>query len=122
MRKATEHQIQAAFFEWVEIQAQTRLIFGNIFAIPNGAYKSYKQALKFKREGLKAGVPDVFCAIPSGPWHGLFIEFKKPGGKLSPQQRTWADRLACTGYIFEVVYSADEAVQVVNRYLNEGRK
>ena len=41
-----------------------------------------------KRKGVLAGVADVIMMKPSQRWHGLAIELKVKGGKLSPAPRT----------------------------------
>jgi len=44
-----------------------------------------------------AGVPDRFVLFPGGCV--VFVETKRPkGGKVSPRQRWWADRLTGLGF------------------------
>lgn len=97
---ASEHEIQASFFDWIETQRAKHPVLNYFFAIPNGANKSMSARMKFKREGLRPGVPDVCCPIPSanGKYFGLFIEFKSAGGKVSMDQEVWINNLRTVGH------------------------
>lgn len=81
----SEAQIQKAFFEWVRMYPRVDQV---TFAIPNGGRRDKKEALNLKRQGVKAGVPDIFIGIPSQGFHGAFIELKRKGGKVSESQQT----------------------------------
>jgi hypothetical protein len=70
-----------------------------LFAIPNGLRTSIRVAVKAKRAGLNAGVPDICLPVPQGGYHSLFIELKRvKGGRLSPRQRGWLRSLQNQGY------------------------
>lgn len=97
-----------------------------LFAIPNGGSRRKLtgrvslEALRMRREGVRAGVPDLMLAIPSGSWHGLFIEMKrreKSASRVSPDQKTWLERLQRRGYRAEICYGADEAIALIREYL-----
>ena len=70
-----------------------------------------------KAEGLRAGVPDVFMAMPRGPYHGLFLEFKSHAGSLTENQKTFLINLRSMGYQAEVVRSLEEAMLIVVEYM-----
>ncbi len=72
-----------------------------------------------KAEGLRAGVPDIFAAIPVGEKHGLFLEMKrvKPKGRLTPNQKEWLERLSAAGYCCAVAFGCDHAITLLNEYL-----
>jgi VRR-NUC domain len=108
-----EHQIQKAFFQWWELQ------YGNplCWATPNGGYRNIVTATKLKAEGVRAGVPDVFLAIPNDNYHGLFMEFKRAKGKLQPNQELYLALLDQVGYKTVVVRSVKEAIDAVQDYL-----
>lgn len=114
----SEHQSQCAFFERVALDHRTRDL--PIFAIPNGGKRHVVTAMKMKREGVMAGVPDIFVAVARPPLcncHGLFIEMKKEGEKRTPVQELWGARLTRREYKVEVCFSADEAWSVLTAYL-----
>ena len=64
-----------------------------------------------------AGVPDMFLAVAVHPFHGLYIELKARGGKVSAAQRDWQKRARLQGYASEIVYGADRAIELLDQYL-----
>lgn len=111
----SEHESQAAFFRRVALDPRTRDLL--IFAIPNGGQRHKAVAAKLKAEGVKSGVPDIFVAEPRGPFHGLFIEMKKPGNAPRPAQRDWKMQLIARGYRASVRYSQQDAWECLCAYM-----
>lgn len=68
-------------------------------------------------QGLKKGCPDVliFDSPPASPAvRGVAIEMKrKRGGKVSPEQQEWLDRLNGLGWITFVCQGANDALKVL---------
>ena len=114
----TEHQEQAAFIRAVKWCSSQWPDLKNVFAIPNAGKRSFGAANYYKAEGLESGVPDVFVAIPTENYHGLFIEFKRRGGNISSAQLSWLRRLGDMKYHVAVCFSGNEALIVVARYLD----
>lgn len=79
--------------------------------------RNAREAARFKRMGVKAGVPDLFLPVSRGGCHGLFIELKAPHGRLSDHQRGWLESLKASGYAVSVCYGCDEARRDILRYL-----
>jgi len=77
------------------------------FHVPNGGKRGIVEAVKFKRMGVKAGVPDVI-ALAGGKVHAL--ELKAPGGRLSPAQRQTMIDMESAGARTAVASSLDEAL------------
>lgn len=71
-----------------------------------------------KRKGVTAGVSDIFIMRPSHLWHGLIIELKVKGGKLSPAQDKFLAQMNMEGYCAKVCYGADETIDIICKYLN----
>ena len=90
-------------------------------------FNIYKSKLIFniKNESTtahkKIGVnPDVYyymLPIAAGGYHGLFLEFKRPGGKLSDKQVCKIALLREQGYKCDVVYGWEEGIKAVLDYL-----
>lgn len=117
----TEHETQSCFFAWCNLMSKKHPQLALLFAIPNGSHKSITARMKFKREGLKSGVPDV-CLPCSGSMDGkrrnaLYIEFKAKKGVISESQQDWIDRLREAGNWVEVVRSWESAANLVIQYL-----
>lgn len=77
------------------------------------------EAINLKKAGLTPGVPDIFCAISKGQWHGLFIEFKANTNKLTKEQQLMFDKFTAAGYKCAVCYNLDEAIKVFVDYVEE---
>lgn len=108
----TEDQEQEALCAWMTLK---KIKF---FAIPNGGSRHVAEAVKLKRCGVKRGVPDLCIPIPSGSYHGLFLELKRvSGGKVTAEQVDWLQFLRLQGYYAEIAYGFDEAKQIVTDYL-----
>lgn len=114
-RNDFEHQLQAAFFEWLELKHPE--INEVTFSVPNGVRCSRSQAVKLIKEGLKAGVPDVFMGVPRGTFPGLFIEFKIKPNKPSKVQEARIENFLAQGFKCEVIYNIDDAMKLVGDYV-----
>lgn len=116
----TEHEEQAVVIAWWSMYAPLKQVdYRLLFAIPNGAHKSPGQAAKFKREGLRPGVPDLLLALPRKGKAGLFLEMKRVGGKVKPgsDQDQYAQLLRSVGYEVVECAGADQAISIIELYL-----
>ena len=104
--------------QWCELNWQAMPELQNIFAIPNGGYRNITTARQMQFEGVKAGVPDLFLAYPASGFSGLFVEMKRRlGGRLSPLQQEWRERLTKSGYCVRVCLGWEEAKAAIIEYL-----
>lgn len=60
----------------------------------NGEVRNTRTAVKLKRLGVKAGIPDIVLTSPGGM--SYFLELKRIGGKLTRDQESF--RLWCVKY------------------------
>jgi hypothetical protein len=67
-----------------------------------------------KRSTANRGCPDF---IVGARGHTFWIEFKKPGEDLSPDQATFKIELGQNGIPMYTCFSADEAVQVIEQWV-----
>ena len=129
--KHIESTEQIALFKWIDLSLNKYPQLKLISASMNAAKRSVIQASLMKKSGLRAGVPDIFLAYPSGIYHGLFIEMKskstlitKTGktsvkrGRFSESQIRWIDNLREVGYAVDVCYTWLEAKDTILSYLN----
>ncbi len=112
--QGSEHDLQAAVFEWAETAVYDLPELAMMYAIPNGQYRPGQRP----EPGLKAGVPDVFLAVARSGYHGLYVELKVGYNKPTEAQRDWLDRLAAQGYKTAVCRDLDSVKQLVVEYLN----
>lgn len=88
------------------------------FHVPNQGISQGKWATKhdrisgarFKRQGLKAGVPDN-CVIWNGKAH--FVELKSRKGKASPAQKVVIPALEAAGAPVVIAYSLEEVMDAL---------
>lgn len=111
-----ESQHQQAYIRWAAMHPLAKLAF----AIPNGGARGRVTAAILKAEGVKAGVPDVFVPVPSGGWHGLYIEFKYGRNVMSVEQAEFMGRMHSFGYACAVAYDWDLAADFTIRYFAGG--
>ena len=114
----TEEQEQAAVFQWADLMSEQIPELTLLLHIPNGGLRSKTEAVRFKRVGVKPGVPDLFLPVVRNGYHGLWIEMKRQkGGKLSGIQAAWLAELNNQGYLAVCCHGADEAIGILSRYL-----
>lgn len=113
----TEHQEQAAVIEWANWNKRKYPELELLFAIPNGGHRHISSAIKLKREGVKAGVPDLCLAVPRGASGCLWIEMKTLKGKTTLPQQRFLKLLNQHGHLAVVCFTADEAIAFIKQYL-----
>jgi len=116
--EASEHQIQSAFFQQIRLMEAKYPCLRLMVAIPNAAKRSYKLAAMLKAEGMRKGMLDVLFLVPRKGFAGMAIEFKKIGGKLTPEQLEYIDLLQKENWLVAVLTDAEEAVRLVKNYLS----
>lgn len=111
-----EHAEQAALVKWY--RAQYPYHAWALAAWPNGGWRNKITAAMLKAEGVQPGMPDLFLSIPVAPYHGLYIEMKRRGGKgrVTEPQRVMQKKLAEVGYCVRVCRGFDEAKAAIERY------
>lgn len=125
----SEHDEQVGLFQWVDqigIKKHPDLI--DLHAIPNGGHRSPAAAGKLKAEGVRPGVWDLSLPVPVlcrradklwGHYHGLIVEMKFGNNKLDPDQSAYGERMWEKGYYCGVCYSWPEAVNLLEKYLDD---
>lgn len=74
--------------------------------VPNGGKRAKVTAANLKRQGVKAGVPDVliFTPPPIGGYVGAALELKAGKGRTSKAQRVWLYDLEVHGWATAVAH------------------
>ena len=135
----SEYQHQVMIFEWAQMALAEYPELDFMVGSMIGFRMNIGTAMKAKRSGcLKKNWPDIFLAVPKGPYHGLFIELKPlTRGKKNPKregaskgQRYYLKKLAgmrvewepgkfSKGYYAAECFGADAAIQCITDYLEE---
>lgn len=111
-----EHLEQVALVRWFRLQHPALVLL----AIPNGGQRHPAVAAKLKAEGALAGVSDLLLMTARGGKHGLWLELKAKGGRLSESQKAFQAKAEAEGYAVATCYGFDEARAVVEEYLIRG--
>ena len=112
-----ESNEQQALFQWAKLMQGQYPELSLLHAIGNGGKRNLIEAVRMKREGVKAGVSDIFLPVARGEFHGLYIELKVRGGKTSPSQKWWIEETTKQGYYSVVCVGWVEASEVIKHYL-----
>jgi hypothetical protein len=127
----SEHDLQSAYFDWVNIQAITderyKLIYANVnqnILLSKMPVKQRYYILNYmKKEGLKSGVPDVIIPfhkiINDKIYSNLYIEFKSNKGKLSLFQKAMINRLKKFNNAVCVTNDLDKAINATLIWLEK---
>jgi hypothetical protein len=99
-----EHNIQVNFVKWFRIKYKKNLIF----SIPNGGKRGILEAVRLKKEGVVAGIPDIQVLLNNV---SLFIELKTRTGKLSVKQKETISLMESLDHNIIVCYGFDDAVK-----------
>lgn len=115
MRSKDEARLQTACMTWVRLQYPHELIY----AVPNGGSRNIIEAANLKKQGVLAGVFDINVDKARHGYHGLKIEMKRPGGKLTPAQKAYKAKCDAEGYLTAVLDTFDDFMKLINWYLHD---
>lgn len=82
-----------------------------IFRINVGG--AYTEDGRFFSTGVPKGFSDLF-GLRKSDGRAVFIEVKRPGGKVRPDQSTFLDAMRRQGALAGVAHSVEEALDIVN--------
>lgn len=109
---------QQHLFQWATFMSGRYPELRYLYHIPNGGSRNKKEAVNLKRQGVRAGVPDLDLPVARKGYHGLRIEMKYGSNRPTKEQREWLGFLKKQGYATAVCYSWQDAVSVICRYLD----
>lgn len=110
MTESQEQRTVVEYLEWLKVP---------FYHVANERKCSPQRGAALKRLGVQAGVPDLCIPVPMGGFHGLYIEMKAKSGRLSANQSRWLKTLRSYGYHADVCYGADEAIDLIGKYMRE---
>ncbi len=112
-----ETEEQQALFQWARYLLKQYPELELLYHISNEGRRNPRRA---KAEGIKAGVPDLCLPVPRGKKHGAYIEMKRrKGGRITPQQAAWMDRLQQQGYAVACCNGWEPAAKFLLEYLSQ---
>ena len=117
---AAEDIEQECLLRWTEFAKGKHPELALLFHIPNGGSRNKLEVAHLKRQGVKAGVPDLCLPVPKGNYHGLYIELKAKDNRPSAKQKEWLQALDEQGYFTAVCWGWQRAKDAVEEYLGLG--
>lgn len=118
--KQYEADEQKKLFRWADFMKTEYPELDMMFHIPNGGSRNKLEAANLKKQGVRAGVPDICLPVARGGYHGLFIELKFGKNKTTAKQDEWLSKLNEKGYAVAVCYGCKKAQDKILKYLNLG--
>lgn len=115
--RTSEHVEQVTLMKWAALHERIYPELRLLHAVPNGGARHKAVAAAMKAEGVKAGVPDLDLPVARGAYHGLRIELKAKGGRLSVDQAQWIEALSAEGYLARVCTGWEAARDCIITYL-----
>ena len=107
-RSREEYEIQVALVGHILLRAAPGLVWT---ATANGELRDPVVGAKLKRMGVKAGVPDLWFAVPGRP--AFWLELKTIGGRLSEAQKEFIPAMRAAGVTIHVAHGLDEALAIL---------
>lgn len=110
----TEAKEQEALIERAQYHPVTRDL---LYAIPNDGVRTPLQGAKFKRRGLRPGMPDICLPYPSNGFHALYIELKTKIGRPTKEQLECIAKLTKAGNCAVIAFGWEHAWKIITDYL-----
>lgn len=115
-----EDDHMVALFQWIAASADQFPEAARTIHIPNGGYRTKREAARFKKMGVQAGVPDLALMVPRRGFHGLYVELKVGRNKPTTEQYGWLNFLNEQGYKAVWCTGWEAARDVIAWYLTPG--
>jgi hypothetical protein len=115
----SEHELQVQIVTRSLALAERHPEILMLHAIPSGDWRGWGVGKKLKAEGVIPGVPDLCLPVARGGYHGLYMEVKKAGGHVRPDQWEFMEALHEQGYFVRVCNHLGTAIEIIENYLLE---
>lgn len=121
--KVSERAIQKAFVKYIQLKYPT--FYQSLIKIDNEGVRSAIGHAEAKRMGLHRGASDIFIAMPSGSYNGLFIEIKPDNYKVTKsnathheEQMLFINKMINNGYMAAMCIGLDSCIAFIDAYVN----
>lgn len=115
----TEDQLQRSVINWADIMSARFPLLGTLYHVPNGGKRNVLEAKKFKKMGVRAGVPDLCLPVKSRGYGALYIELKVGKNKPTEKQKSMIDQLTENGNYVTVCRDFDTVIKTILWYIGE---
>ena len=118
IRRSSEDAEQETLIQWARLCSGRWPELKLLHHIPNGGSRDRKEAAKFKRMGVLAGVSDLHLPVARAGYHSLYIEMKYEDGRITKSQREFLQAAAAEGNYCVVCFSAADAIETIDKYMH----
>jgi hypothetical protein len=124
-RDPLEYKMQIALVDLLKLTLRPDRVA--YWHTPNGEWRSIQTGAKLKAMGVLPGVADLFflwsipVSVVAEPHvrkfpQNLFLELKRRGQDLSPEQEHFRDLVTAHAAYYELADSVDDAIAILKRY------
>ncbi len=109
--KDLEHKEQCAIVNHIIARKLPGVFW---FAVPNGGNRTAATGARLKREGVRAGVPDLHFLINNDVTPlSLYLEYKTSGGVVSDPQKEIKREIEAAGGVWRCAFGIDQALKIL---------
>lgn len=118
--KRIEHRLQSEFLSELE---PLLLPDVHVYALPNGGYRLFGEAVRLKAEGVKRGPTDLFFVAPRGVSAWLETKTTAKGSRLGDEQEGFKSICLRNGHLWGMYRTVEEGLEQVRAwgFLRKGR-
>lgn len=109
----SEETIHKTVIEWVMFHP---LLNKLVLHFPNEGRRTASFGKLLKDMGMRAGVSDLFIAMPKHGFGGAWIELKSIDGVVSTFQKEFLRDMSQQNYFTAICWSIDEAINTISWY------
>lgn len=114
MAKQTEYHLHVAVADFLRAALPDDVLWTHL---PMGENRDARTGAKLKKMGTQPGWPDFMFIRGRGrrtgyPYPVIFIELKRPGGRLTAPQQRFEERVDAIGHCHYTVAVADPVAEV----------
>lgn len=113
----SEAHHQEQLVAWFRMQY--RQLADLLIHIPNGQNVGAVVGSRLKRMGLLKGASDFLLAYPINGSAGLWLELKTGHGRLTPEQKTFLERMKSVGYAAHASWHFEDSQRIIKEYIDE---
>lgn len=110
-----EDQLSINVYNWMAYQYR-HVLYTHV---PNGGFRNPKEGAKFKRMGVRRGIPDCLAFYPKGGYLGFACELKIKPNTVTPEQKEVLHMLNELGWYVCVAYSLVEYAKHFSKYMGD---
>ena len=120
MKNSPEEDLQIAIMDFARLNAGWTPDLLTLIHIPNGGFRTGREAGRLKLAGVKSGVSDLHLP-PKWDRKGLWLELKAGKNKPTDDQERWMRLMADRGQQTAVARSLEGAASVLSWVIQDSR-